>query len=158
MLHDLEEAPWPIPDCAAEAVEMHHVLEHLGATTASFRAIMREIYRICRNGASVGITVPHPRHDNFLGDPTHVRPITPQLLELFSRRMNAHWREIGTPHSRLAEAWGVDFEITERRTSLEGDWYARFSRGDIDEDELRHAMATYNNVVAEYHIVLQARK
>lgn len=158
VLHDLEEVPWPIPDDAANAVELHHVLEHLGGTTGAFRAIMRELYRICRDGAAVTISVPHPRHDNFIGDPTHVRPITPQLLELFSRRMNAHWREVGTPHSRLAEAWGVDFEITERRTILEGVWYERFSRGEIGEEELRHAMATYNNVIAEYRLVLRARK
>ncbi|MBF0395018.1 MAG: hypothetical protein HQL38_20270, partial [Alphaproteobacteria bacterium] len=39
----------------------------------AFRAVMRELYRICRDGASITVTVPHPRHDNFIGDPTHVK-------------------------------------------------------------------------------------
>ena len=34
------------------------------------------------------VHVPHPRHDDFLDDPTHVRAITPKLLKLFDRRIN----------------------------------------------------------------------
>ena len=45
-----------------------------------FLGMMKELYRICRDGAEIEINVPHPRHDNFIGDPTHVRIITPDTL------------------------------------------------------------------------------
>ena len=37
---------------------------------------MKELYRISCDQANIHISVPHPRHDDFLADPTHVRPIT----------------------------------------------------------------------------------
>jgi hypothetical protein len=80
---DLEATPWPWPDDCAEEVVFNHSLEHLGGDPKVFLAIMKELYRVCRHGASVKITVPHPRHDNFLGDPTHVRVISPQVMSLF---------------------------------------------------------------------------
>jgi hypothetical protein len=49
---------------------------------------MREIYRVCRHDAVVHVVVPHPRHDDFINDPTHVRPITPEVLSLFDRSTN----------------------------------------------------------------------
>jgi len=57
-------------------------MEHVGQTPDMFNSIIRKLYRICKNQAIMDITVPHPRHDDFLADPTHVRPIT--VLELFS--------------------------------------------------------------------------
>src|SRR5262245_14771360 len=81
---DLEALPWPWPDDAADEVVLRHTLEHLGQSPELYLGIVKELWRVCRNGATVSITVPHPRHDNFLGDPTHVRAVTPQGLELFS--------------------------------------------------------------------------
>ena len=45
----------------------------MGADPKVFLKIMQELHRIGRPGCRVVIHVPHPRHDNFLGDPTHVR-------------------------------------------------------------------------------------
>ena len=42
-----------------------------------------------RTAARIVIAVPHPRHDDFLNDPTHVRPITYEGLKLFYQ----HWNE-----------------------------------------------------------------
>ena len=52
---------------------MKHVLEHLGRDTDTFLAIWKELYRVAAPGATVRIVVPHPRHQDFLQDPTHVR-------------------------------------------------------------------------------------
>src|SRR4051812_30210725 len=70
---NLEQTPWPWPDGCAEEVLFIHSLEHMGEQSAVFLEIIRELYRICAPGASVRIHVPHPRHDDFIDDPTHVR-------------------------------------------------------------------------------------
>src|SRR5687767_8310331 len=85
VLMDLEKFPWPFEDDSVDEVVAFHVLEHVGATSEMFVRIMQELYRVCRAGAEVRIAVPHPRHDNFFDDPTHVRAITPMTLELFSK-------------------------------------------------------------------------
>src|SRR5438270_12013588 len=81
--HDLEVLPWPWPDNSVAEIVLSHVLEHLGYDPKIFLGIMKEMYRVCQGGAAVRIVVPHPRHDYFLADPTHVRAITPFGLQLF---------------------------------------------------------------------------
>src|SRR5438270_657359 len=98
---DLESFPWPWPDSSVSEILLIHVLEHLGASPDVFIRIMKEMYRVCEPAAQIYIVVPHPRHDNFIGDPTHVRPLTPAMMQLFSKKANLRWREIGSPRSPL---------------------------------------------------------
>ena len=108
---DLEVTPWPWADSCADEVRFIHSLEHMGADPKVFLAIMSEVYRICAPNAQVVIHVPHPRHDNFLDDPTHVRPITPAMMSLFDREANETWRATGAANTPLALYTGVDFKI-----------------------------------------------
>ena len=85
---DLERFPWPWPDSSAEEVLLNHVLEHLGQSPDTFIGVMRELWRVCKPGAKVRVNVPDPRHESFLGDPTHVRPVTLDTLALFSQAFN----------------------------------------------------------------------
>ena len=111
VVHDLEVVPWPFEDSSVEEVRLSHVLEHLGETTDSFRGIIQELYRVCAPGALIHIAVPHPFSTAFVSDPTHVRPITPELMGLFSRKNCEHFARIGAANSPLALYWNVDFEI-----------------------------------------------
>lgn len=155
---DLEVMPWPWADNCAEEVMFNHSLEHMGADPKVFLAIMTELYRICAPGAVVAINVPHPRHDNFIGDPTHVRVITPQVLALFDRALNDQWQAAGVANSPLAHYTGVDFHITETRTVLDQPYAAQFKAGQITQAELQEAMRARNNVALEFQIKLVARK
>lgn len=53
--HDLNKFPYPFKDNEFDVVEADHLLEHL---EDPFR-VMKEIHRICKNGGSVIIKVPH---------------------------------------------------------------------------------------------------
>jgi CheY-like chemotaxis protein len=90
---------------------MEHVLEHLGRDTDIYLGIFRELHRVCRDGAQIRIVVPHPRHDVFLNDPTHVRAVTRESLELFSLAKNREWAASGAANTQLARFLGIDFEI-----------------------------------------------
>jgi predicted SAM-dependent methyltransferase len=80
VVFDLETGSWPFPDNSVDKILAHHVLEHID----DLIHVMKEMYRVMRVGAKAHIRVPHPRSDYFLADPTHVRPIMPGTLELFS--------------------------------------------------------------------------
>ena len=101
--HDLEKFPWPWADSTVDEVALVHVLEHLGRDPDVFIGIIKELYRVCRNGALIHIVVPHPRHDNFLGDPTHVRPITYQVMQLFDKSLceQFHIFDKGRPYDHF---------------------------------------------------------
>ncbi len=155
---DLEALPWPWPDDSADAIEMRHILEHLGRDTATFLGIMGELWRVCRNGAAVTIVVPHPRHDAFLIDPTHVRPVLPQTLEMFSQRRNREWLAAGNANTPLGLQLGIDFELTGTEYRLDEPWQSQFAAGALNADALNDAVRRYNNVIAEVEIVLRAVK
>ena len=155
---DLESTPWPWPDSSIAEIQMRHVLEHLGETTESYLSIIREIWRICRPGALVRIVVPHPRHDHFLNDPTHVRPITVQGLEMFSQKRNQEWVRKGFSNTPLGLQIGVDFEIVSFDVVPDEPWRGRLKRGEIKSPQLQQAMHMYANVIMETTIVMQTIK
>ncbi|MBX2796555.1 MAG: tetratricopeptide repeat protein [Myxococcales bacterium] len=146
---DLESVPWPFEDDSVSEVRMSHVLEHLGQDTRVFLAIFQELYRVCRAGAVVDVRVPHPRHDTFLADPTHVRPVTLETLSMFSRDRNLEWQAGRCANTPLALYLGVDFEIAHYENRLDPRWQARLDAGEIDEAMAMDAMKSHNNVVEE---------
>lgn len=158
VVHDLEVFPWPWPGNSAEAVVFYHSLEHMGQQADVFIGIMKELYRICAPGARIQIDVPHPRHDNFIGDPTHVRAVTPEMLALFSRKRCKDWVARKCANTPLALYHGIDFEVREVNMTLSGAWEKKRERGELDERQLRHAMLVYNNVVRDVQIILEAVK
>jgi hypothetical protein len=119
IIMDLEQTPWNFEQDSVSHILMNHVLEHLGHSPRNFLAIMKELYRICRNDALIDITVPHPAHDNFISDPTHVRPITIMTLELFDRDKNLYWRKGGFANSPLALQCNVNFKILNVRNRMD---------------------------------------
>ncbi|MDQ7007508.1 MAG: hypothetical protein Q9Q40_09760 [Acidobacteriota bacterium] len=156
--HDLEVFPWPFDDDSVGEVVLNHVLEHLGQTTDTYLGIMRELYRVCRGGARIRIHVPHPRHDDFINDPTHVRAVTPDSLLLFSQRKNLEWVRRRCANSTLGLSLGVDFELADFKLELDPAWGERLQKGEIDQNVLFDAVRRYNNVVKEFRMELRVVK
>ncbi|MFY9315824.1 MAG: methyltransferase domain-containing protein [Burkholderiales bacterium] len=150
LVMDLEKFPWPLEDDSVEEVVAYHVLEHVGAQAAVFVGIMKELYRVCRPGALVRIAVPHPRHDNFFDDPTHVRAVTPMTLSLFSKAQNLHWKAQRGSNSPFALYAGVDFEMVE--------WSETVVEKFRDHPNLAEMLQHWNNVASEYRMVLRVVK
>lgn len=155
---DLERFPWPWPDNSVEEVLLRHVLEHLGADAKVFLKIMQELYRVCAPGAVVKIQVPHPRHDDYLGDPTHVRPVTPQMLSHFDRELNETWQAQGAANTPLALYTGVDFKTTRANILVGAPYNAQLQRGEISMPEMEQLVRERNNVATQFHIDLLVRK
>jgi hypothetical protein len=155
---DLDCTPWPWPDNAAEEILLSHVLEHLGPTPREFLAIMTELWRISAPGGRITVIVPHPRHDSFLNDPTHVRPITPEGLLLFDQRKNQDWAEQGVGNTPLGLILGIDLAIVELEHFLDAPWLSRAQSGELSHAELIEAEKRHNNVIVQTRVVLEARK
>jgi hypothetical protein len=155
---DLERVPWPWPDNSVEEVVLIHVLEHIGRDSDTYLSVMKELYRVCRHDARIHVVVPHPRHDHFLGDPTHVRAIIPGSLALFDQRLNRQWQEQGAANTPLGLYLGVDFELTFLEYEFDEPWKGQIERKEISFNEALVAEARYNNVVTEIRMALRVRK
>jgi SAM-dependent methyltransferase len=155
---DLEALPWPWPGDSVDRVLFNHSLEHLGQDPKVFLGMMKELYRVCRHGAEIEINVPHPRHDHFIGDPTHVRAITPDLLTLFNRDANDQWKQAGAANTPFAHYLDVDFELTSVNAVPDPIYAERLQRGELTPEMLEEMGRELNNIYVEYRMVLRVRK
>jgi SAM-dependent methyltransferase len=152
---DLEKFPWPWADGSVDEICMYHSLEHLGADPEVFLGIMRELYRVLKPAGEVHIQVPHPRHDNYINSPTHVRPVTSITLQQFSQEWNRKTRHEGYANETFGQLLGVDFKITENHLVIAKPWWEKYQRGQITKDELEFAVASYWNVIEECRITIE---
>lgn len=136
----------------------HHSLEHMGHAPEVFINLMRELWRVCAHRARVHIHVPDPRHDDFLGDPTHVRPITLDVLGLFSQSFNRECARSGAPNTPLGVIHGIDFEVESHQRVFDTPWAQMLEQGKITTAELEQSARKFNNVVREHRFVLVALK
>lgn len=67
VFHDLNVIPYPFPDNSVEEIRMWHVMEHLDHP----RECLKELYRICKDGAEIHIRLPHFSQGGCWGDETH---------------------------------------------------------------------------------------
>ena len=131
---------------------MSHVLEHIGQNPDVFNNIIKELYRICKNNSIVDIRVPHPRHDDFISDPTHVRPITILGLQLYDKNLNEKWEKMNAANTPLALIHGFNFSIKDVNYVLETYYSKLLKKKEIDHDQLQEYIKKYNNVVKEIKI------
>lgn len=150
--HDLEKFPYPFDDNSVEEIILSHVLEHIGQDPAIFIKILKEFYRICKNQALINISVPHPRHDDFISDPTHVRPITVTGLSLFDKAQNEEWERIGAANTPLGLIHNLNFKIESVSYKIEDDIMSKFKEGQIDQQRFDFMIKHYNNIIKQIDI------
>lgn len=158
LLCDLEKMPWPIESDTADYILFNHSLEHMGQDPNMFINIIKEIYRISKKSAQIQINVPHPRHDNFISDPTHVRAITPMTIALFSKKQNDHWKSVGAANTPLAYYTGVDFEIIRTEQVLDPYFVKQLQSKVLCADDIGRLALEKNNVIVEYKFTLNTIK
>lgn len=156
--HDLEVVPWPWPDDSVTEILLYHVLEHLGRETDVYLAIMKEMYRVCQDGATIRVIVPHHRHEYFFNDPTHVRAITADGMTIFSQRLNREWIAKGISNTPLGVYLGIDFELSEVRLTPGALWHHLHPGVPVDIGALLHQGSLMNNLIEEVHLTLKAVK
>ncbi len=155
---NLESFPWPWPDNSVEEIFMSHVLEHLGATTELYFGVIKEMYRVCAPNAKITIIVPHPRSDNYLADPTHVRPITGIGLSMFDQALNQQSIDAGHSTTPLGIYIGVNFKLESTDAKFIEPWGTRFSSGQVTDEDVRMAVQNFYNVIGDTAFVLRAVK
>ena len=175
VLHDLEVLPWPFESNSADIIVLSHVLEHLGQTPSLFIQILKEIYRISKNGCLLHIEVPCPRSKYYLSDPTHVRPITPNLFDLFNKKQNHFFASKDYAMSQLGVENDIDFELLNVDLIVDKDIYNKaghFKYYNHDHAVMTnsyvlpnvgtdgyHEVSSYNcNIIINMHILVRCNK
>lgn len=137
---DIEKDKLPFEDSSVDQVVANHILEHLGE---GFFHLLQEVYRVCKNGATFMIEVPHYNHWTFHADPTHRRKICGEGLLLFSKKHNNAEIARGGQSTTLGLIYDVDFEILDRQMIL--DPYYEVIIKDMSFDEKLRLSKEINN-------------
>lgn len=83
---DLEKK-LPFKDDSVEGIYCRHVVEHV----ENFLPLMKELWRISKNGAKIKIIVPYFSHPISFQDPTHKRFFTLKTFDYFSENNNYNY-------------------------------------------------------------------
>lgn len=152
-LVDLENLKLDIPDSSVEYVIAHHILEHIGP---GFFDLMKELYRVCKNGAIIDIKVPHHRSDVQYMDPTHMRVITVDMMLQFSKEYNQWHIDNFNSSSGFGLRLDVDFVMEKYKLNPHTKWEERFKT--MTEQEIEEVSANFNNVYIETIMIMKVKK
>ena len=152
--HDLEKFPWPWEDDSVSEIKIIHTLEHLGADWKVYIKILQEMYRVCEDDAEIMVVVPSPWHWNFTSDPTHVRPVTPDGLTLFSKEHCQKCIDEGMGETPFAILYDVDLRPHDVVWIPDDYWKNKIDRGEVQQSQIEKLNHKYRNVVKEFQIPL----
>jgi len=93
----------PFKDASVEAIWMDNVIEHIPDITA----LMKEIHRVCQNGALITVFTPHFASQASWRDPTHIHHLSYFSMDHFEKYSVAHYT-------------GGGFKVLERKLSFGG--------------------------------------
>jgi|PlaIllAssembly_1097288.scaffolds.fasta_scaffold03221_2 hypothetical protein len=157
VLLDLEKDKWIWENDSVDEIVAHHILEHLGDGYFHF---LQEMYRVGKDGAIIHVLVPHPRHDVFLNDPTHKRPITVEGLTMFNKSINRGWIASGDHSSKLGLLYDVNFELIDVKYAFDPFYREEVEAQPEDKRDayLGRLARERNNVIIELFITLMVVK
>lgn len=85
------EKKLPFKDSSVDEVLMNHVLEH----TIKPIEVMKEIYRICENGALVDISVPYFSSESAFSQIDHYSFFSWTTFDCLDKNHFGHWQGVG---------------------------------------------------------------
>lgn len=148
---DLAKETWPWPDNSVDEAFASHVLEHIGPVPEGFFHFMKEVHRVLKPGAALTVILPHPSHDIFLNDPTHVHAIMPGTFAMFSKKYSDLLALRGQRLTPFWKYFGIDFDLGKIKY-----WFDK----DVDGDapDLEWQAKHLRNIISEWGTTLTVVK
>lgn len=155
---DFDVTPWPYEDNTFEKINADNILEHLGQDPRVFTNIIKEMYRVSKDGAEWYINVPHHRCDLFWDDYTHVRILTPKTFRMFDQKVNYESIEKNLSDSTFGIYHNVDLEVHDVKYNLVHYWRNQVDVGMLGQMQLDINLNTMSNVAESVGIFIRVHK
>mgnify|MGYP000137839922 CR=1 FL=1 len=155
---DFEVTPWPYEDNFFEKITADNVLEHLGQDPKVFTKILKEMYRVSKDGAEWYINVPHHRCDLFWDDYTHVRALSAKTFKMFDQKVNMDSIERNLSDSTFGLYHNIDLEVYDVTYNMVGYWLQQKEAGMLGAAQLDINLNTMSNVAESVNIFIRVHK
>ena len=139
---------------------MDSVLEHLPVSPPDFFRILRELHRICINGAILDVFCPHPFHRWQIVDFTHQKSISLEGLQMLDKEYCHKLIQNGDAKTPLALIYDVDFVIIGHQNFVDPECRKHITNvlGSFDPKKIESYSFLFNNIIGGQRIKLQVRK
>jgi len=158
VVQDLMSFPWAFEDNSVEHIVAKDVLEHVGSTPKDFIDVLKEMYRVSKNGAVWEVQFPHHRCDIAYDDPTHVRILTQKTFKMFDRKNCEKNLESNFSDSPLSLEYDIDIEVCDVKHIWVSYWEEKLISGEINSAKLYENLNTLNNVAESVILLIQVHK
>ena len=155
---DFEVTPWPYEDNFFDKITADNILEHLGQDPKVFTNIIKEMYRVSKDGAEWFINVPHHRCDLYWDDYTHVRPISAKTFRMFDQKVNFESIAKKLSDSTFGLYHGVDLEVYDTTYNMVGYWLQQQQDGMLAPKQMDINLNTMANVAESINIFIRVHK
>lgn len=155
---DFEKTPWPYEDNFFDKITADNILEHLGQDPKVFTNIIKEMYRVSKDGAEWYINVPHHRCDLFWDDYTHVRALSAKTFKMFDQKVNFESITKKLSDSTFGLYHSVDLEVYDVTYNIIDYWRQQVSSGMLGSTELDIKLNTLSNVAESVNIFIKVHK
>lgn len=155
---DFEITPWPYEDNFFDRITADNILEHLGQNPKVFTNIIKEMYRISKDGAEWFISVPHHRCDLFWDDYTHVRVLTPKTFKMFDQKVNFESIAKKISDSTFGLYHSIDLEVYDTTYNIVGYWLQQQEDGMLAPKHFDIKLNTISNFVESVNIFIKVHK
>lgn len=155
---NFEITPWPYEDNFFEKINADNILEHLGQDPKVFTNIIKEMYRVSKDGAEWFINVPHHRCDLYWDDYTHVRPLSAKTFKLFDQKVNFESINKKLSDSTFGLYHNIDLEVYDSTLNFVNYWILQQEEGMIGPKQLMINLNTMSNVVESVNIFIRVHK
>jgi hypothetical protein len=154
-----QSAKWPWEDNTFDYIYALDIMQKLGHSGVSFTDIIKEMWRVSRDGAMWEISVPHPRCDFIHGNPTHVRSITAETFHVFDKNRNMALIHAKKNTPLLAFISGIDLEVVDTRyDNLTTIYGQMMGDGRVKPEDLAYAANHNTNVIESIQMMVQVHK
>jgi ubiquinone/menaquinone biosynthesis C-methylase UbiE len=114
IVHDLDQAPWPVADAVVEEIQAWHVFEHVRDPCL----FMCEAWRVLREGGKLVVVTPVWTHPTSFTDPTHLRHCTPETWDYWVPGTVYYEPDAYGVAPYVKEGWQIDKEQSSIRVVL----------------------------------------
>jgi hypothetical protein len=156
MIVDFSKSRWDqFEDNEFSHIVAKDILEHL---PGDFCNVVKEMYRISKNGAIWELQFPHHRCDHAVNDPTHVRFLTQSTFQMFDRVVCQRLNSENRSESMLAFEHDVDIQVCEVNYDFVEYWLNKVHKKEMTMEDLYEALNFYNNVASSVKVLIQVHK
>lgn len=155
---DFDVTPWPYEDNFFDKITACNILEHLGQNPRVFTEIIKEMYRVSKDGAEWFIQFPHHRCDVAFDDYTHVRLLTEKMFRMWDQKVNYASIIKNSADSTFGIYNDVDIEILNVDYNIIHIWKSELELGMLAYGQLNKKLNTLANVADTVSLLVKVHK